>query len=213
MRRLVTAFTVCVILGGPLTPAGAGGKFSGRHGSKGHVGSVTHFSVQPVPIFQPKSAFGSPGGFPFPASGADHKFHKFHGHLAHRFKRHPVVTWWPSTALLYGQPAQAEPSAAASSPVINVSPVVYLSPTVYVTPPVAAAEPAPIVAAGPAAPPPATVIEYSTGRYELRGDGVTDPLRVGVDSQPARRAAAGPRGAVSGIRPGLEPRPDVSVDQ
>ena len=52
--------------------------------------------------------------------------------------------------------------------------VVYPSPTVvYASPPVVYVQPPPVAVAPP--PPMPTVVQYPTGRYELRGDGVTIP--------------------------------------
>jgi hypothetical protein len=106
----------------------------------------------------------------------------------HRF---PVTTVFYTPTALY-DPAVLYPppvDAASAPPVtVNVSPVVYVSPTVYVSP-AAAAPPADPVAA-PAPPP---VIEYPTGRYELRGDGVATPYSwVWIPNPPAAPPAATP---------------------
>jgi len=69
---------------------------------------------------------------------------------------------------------------------VNVSPVVYVSPTIYVSP--AAAAPAPV-----AAPAPPSVVEYPTGRYELRGDGAATPYAwVWVPNPPPAPPVAAP---------------------
>ena len=65
------------------------------------------------------------------------------------------------------------PFGVIASPVIVYAP----PPVVYSAPPVFYA-PAPTmgpVAVAPAPPPMPTVVQYPTGRYELRGDGVTTP--------------------------------------
>src|SRR5262245_58208999 len=167
MWMLVTAVTVCTLLSVSLLPAteATGGGLAGRRRTTGHVGAPGHGGVPSPPVFRPKGAFGSPGGFPLAAS---HSGGVFHDHLVRRFPSHTVVTWFPSPAFLYGP----TPSIDTSPPVINVSPVIYASPIVYVpAAPVVSAEPAP-VAMTPVAPPSPTVVEYPTGRYELRGDGV-----------------------------------------
>lgn len=50
---------------------------------------------------------------------------------------------------------------------------VYAPPPVYASPPVGYAEPQSVLVAPPPTAP--SVIQYSTGRYELRGDGITTP--------------------------------------
>lgn len=63
----------------------------------------------------------------------------------------------PSPLIVYAGPVAPTPLLAYSAPVVSDPPA-----------------PVP-VAARPAAPPTPTVVEYPTGRYELRGDGVTTP--------------------------------------
>jgi hypothetical protein len=65
------------------------------------------------------------------------------------------------------------PFGVIASPVIVYAPppVVYSAPPVFYTPPPTMGT----VAVAPAPPPMPTVIQYPTGRYELRGDGVTTP--------------------------------------
>jgi len=60
------------------------------------------------------------------------------------------------------------------SPTVNVSPEIYVSPTVYVSVPGAAVQPTPVAAQSVGSSLP-SVVEYPTGRYELRGDGVGIP--------------------------------------
>ncbi len=136
--------------------------------------------------FRPKHAFGSPGGFPLPI-GDDRRAQvtaPHWGKLAHRgvvpaFP--PTYFYWPTA--LYGAPAETP------APSMIVEPVVYVAPTIYVTVPPAPV-PAPPVVSAPPAPGP-TVVEYATGRYELRGDGAATPYTwVWVPNPPAGPPAA-----------------------
>lgn len=65
------------------------------------------------------------------------------------------------------------PFGVIASPVIVYAPppVVYSAPPVFYNPPLTMGT----VVVAPAPPPMPTVIQYPTGRYELRGDGVTTP--------------------------------------
>jgi hypothetical protein len=101
--------------------------------------------------------------------------HRFHGHGA-RFRviAPPVVT--------YAVPSYAPPVYAP--PVYAPPPVYY--PPVYAPPPPAYAP-----------PPMQTVIEFPTGRYELRGDGFTTPYRwVWIPNPP--------------VAPPAEPEPEAT---
>jgi hypothetical protein len=66
-------------------------------------------------------------------------------------------------------------SVDTSSPVVSVSPVIHVTPTVYVSPVIVSSQPAPVAAVPPPASPLPSVVEYPTGRYELRGDGEGTP--------------------------------------
>jgi hypothetical protein len=92
----------------------------------------------------------------------------------------PVTTVVYTPAVLYDPVALYQPPPVEPPPItVNVSPVVYVSPTVNVTP--SAAAPAAV-----AAPAPPSVVEYPTGRYELRGDGVAMPYSwVWIPNPPA----------------------------
>src|SRR5262245_7986199 len=78
-----------------------------------------------------------------------------------------------------GPPGFYDPTAYAAPPVPYAAP-----PVVY------AAAPQPLAAAPPPPPPERDVIEYSDGRYELRGDGVGAPYRwVWIPKPPPAPAA------------------------
>jgi hypothetical protein len=144
------------------------------------------------PISRPPGAFGSPGGFPLPLPGSPEE--RFARRPAARFPhRVPsrVVPRIPISTVYYTSPAFYEPAVVDPTPqAVSVAPVVYVSPTVYVSTP-AAAPPVPVVMASPVPPPPPPVVEYPTGRYELRGDGVGTPyLWVWVPNPPSAPPAA-----------------------
>jgi hypothetical protein len=145
------------------------------------------------PAFQQTSAFGSPGGFPFMGvqdhRGAVPRFG------ARRVARPRVFTAFPAFPFATFLSAPLGPyvlPSEAPSPTVTVSPVTYVSPTVYVSVPVASAAPAPVAVA--AAPPSApSVVEYATGRYELRGDGASAPYTwVWIPNPPASPPASSP---------------------
>ena len=72
---------------------------------------------------------------------------------------------------------------------IYVPTVVYVPPATYALPP-AAAYPAYVMPPAPPSPPLARVIQYPTGRYELRGDGITTPyVWVWIPNPPPPPAA------------------------
>jgi hypothetical protein len=103
--------------------------------------------------------------FPGHHRGFEGRGFKGHGHGSVIVGSGPVVVYSPGYAPGYAVDTYAEPSLYAA--------------------PQYAAPPAPAVAAAP--PPPApTVVEHETGRYELRGDGLTVPYRwVWVPNPPA----------------------------
>ena len=71
-----------------------------------------------------------------------------------------------------------------------VGPPVFYDPAAYAPPPIAYAMPAQPPAAAPPPPPEREVVEYSDGRYELRGDGIGVPYRwVWIPKPPPPPAA------------------------
>ena len=101
----------------------------------------------------------------------------------------PVVVYTPPP-VLSGPPAYSD------------SPAIYDPPTIY-SPPVSAT-----VSVAPAPPPTPSVIEYPTGRYELRGDGVTTPYTwVWIPNPPPPPPPGPPSEAPA------PPAPAVSGDQ
>jgi len=92
------------------------------------------------------------------------------------FAAAPVVVYALPPPVVYSVPAPSDPPVVYNSTVVYSAPAVYNSPAVYGPP--AVYDPPPVARApvtGAVSLPPATpsVIEYPTGRYELRGDGVT----------------------------------------
>lgn len=187
MRRRAAVALVVPLL---LLPVGAaaGGRLHAPRGHHVRGGAPTHRSVPAIPVFRPNGAFGSPGGYPLPAS-AIYPGKQAHPAGASRFRHHarfvhPVGLYAP--AVQYGVAAEPSPQA------ITVSPVIYVSPTIYVSQPVAP-QPAVVPAAAPAEPLLPSVVEYATGRYELRGDGVATPhVWVWVPHPPSAPPAAAP---------------------
>jgi hypothetical protein len=181
--------TLCALLGAALLLPDVADA-----GRRRHVGSLPVTGQMPVTVqspvtvqapvsseVRPKSAFGSPGGFPFPQSPV-----RRHVPCVHRgcfvFPRH--VVWVAPPIGLYSPGIQYPVPAEPAPQVINVSPVIYTTPTVYVYQP-ATAQPEGVQAA--AAPEPLTrVVEHATGRYELRGNGSPTPYEwVWIPNPPA----------------------------
>jgi hypothetical protein len=163
MRRQAIILAACVALGVPALPGITLG------GDRMLAPAPANFKANSD--FRPKSAFGGPGGFPLPIGqdpqGGVSAGHHFRGVPRHTFfPRFPATAFWYTPTALYGPPADT------AATVVSVSPVINVSPTVYVPSPIAAPSPATVAAALPAAPAPPSVVEYPTGRYELRGDGV-----------------------------------------
>jgi len=112
----------------------------------------------------------------------------FHGHGFHNgFHNHrfnnSVVFVGPSP-FWYSSPYFYDPAPYAYAP-----PPVYIAPQfVYQTPPSAGYYPA-----APSAPPGQRVVEFPTGRYELRGDGISQPYTwVWIPNPPSAPPGAPP---------------------
>lgn len=176
MRRHFIALTMCVTLSAPLLPASAlaGGRPLSQHARHAAGAGPAHDGFRAQAEYRPQGAFGSPGGFPLPVPGSQESrlARVPPARLSHR-ARHHAFPGFPATTVLYAPAALYEPPVDASPPAVSVSPVIYLSPTVYVSPSIVSPQPAPAAAAPATASP--SVVEHPTGRYELRGNGVTTP--------------------------------------
>src|SRR5262245_21894419 len=167
MRRRAIVLAGCVSLGAFALPgiALAAGKMLGPAPAK--------FTANTD--FRPKSAFGSPGGFPLPMrpdpQGGVPLSHFQRVPQQNVLPRHNFFTRFPITTFSYPTALYAPPVDTAPT-VVNVAPVINVSPMVYVAAPSPSPAPVPVAAAVPvvAASQP-SVVEYPTGRYELRGDG------------------------------------------
>ena len=100
----------------------------------------------------------------------------------HRFNSNSVIFVGPSP-FWYSSPLYSSP------PVVYPPPPVYIAPQfVYQVPPPAAYYPS-----APSAPPGPRVVEFPTGHYELRGDGVATPYSwVWVPKPPSAPPGAPP---------------------
>jgi hypothetical protein len=106
-------------------------------------------------------------------------------------------------------PLSVGPSVIVSTPVFAAPPAVYVPPPVaYVPPAYAPAAPMPV------APPPSVprVVEFPTGRYELRGDGVYTPYTwVWVPNPPVAPPPAAPDPPLPpATAPETPPRPSAA---
>ena len=110
----------------------------------------------------------------------NHGFNQGFNH--HRFNSNSVIFVGPS-------PFWYSSSLYSSPPVVYAPPPVYIAPQfVYQTPPPAAYYPS-----APSAPPGPRVVEFPTGHYELRGDGVATPYSwVWVPNPPSAPPGAPP---------------------
>jgi hypothetical protein len=117
-----------------------------------------------------------------------------HGHN-HRPQRAPVFIV-PSTVIVGPSDSYAQPPVAYSPPpVIYAPPASYSFSPAYGPSPASYAPPPPPPA--PAVPPGPQVVEFDSGRYELRGDGLREPyVWVWVP-----RAPTAPPGMTSAPRP------------
>jgi len=95
--------------------------------------------------------------------------HGFHNHKFFRpFFPFGIVAAAP--AVVYAAPYYYPPPYY--DPPVYSAPTMYSPPVSYAPPPTSTVSVAP---APPSAPPSPTVVEFATGRYELRGDGVSTP--------------------------------------
>jgi uncharacterized protein DUF4124 len=155
MKRAAVAIALGLVLSAVLPPATviAGGA---GHAPRSPGGS------RPVGALPSRGVVTSGGHH-----GHGGHIHRHHGRFHHRH----FPAFVPYTFFSYVPPvAYSAPAVVSPSIVVNTSPTVYAPIVVNSGPaPVAAAAPA------PAAAPMPTLVEYATGRYELRGDGLSVP--------------------------------------
>jgi hypothetical protein len=134
----------------------------------------------PAPGFA-GSGRGGHGGWGH--GGGGHGFHG-HGFHGHGFHGHGFIAvgpgccwggpWWWGYSPYYYPPYYYPPPVAYYPPPYSSPPSYYGPPASYGPPPVRYAPPSATVSVAPARPTP-NVAQFATGRYELRGDGVSIP--------------------------------------
>jgi hypothetical protein len=139
----------------------------GGRGGSAHVANANFGAPRLAPLGVRPSA---PARFGGPHAGVHHLgghrgVHQFAGHQAH-FARHavPVTVFGAAPLVYYAPPVAYGPTTYDVPPVYDEHPIPYGQPTGGAI----------SLAPSPAATTP-NVIQYSTGRYELRGDGMTVP--------------------------------------
>jgi hypothetical protein len=210
--RKVAILSVCLVIATMTLPAVAlaGGRSPGHGGFRGHAGHRSgpvlkspggHAGFRGGPGIKSSGGFrGGPGfhggfrgGGAFPGPKGHHggvftprRFDPgFHGKFHHPFPRHSTSFFFFSAPFWYWPPALVSPP-----PVVYSAPTVYTAPTVYVSQPAYPSQ-APV-----AAEPMPRVVEYATGRYELRGDGIATPyVWVWIPSPPTAPPAGEPEGS------------------
>jgi hypothetical protein len=93
----------------------------------------------------------------FDGHGHHHGHHRHHHHGFRGFRHRTVIPFFVGPSVVLASPFVATPAPVYAPPPVYVAPPVYAPPPVY---------PAPSVP---------RVVEFPTGRYELRGDGVYTP--------------------------------------
>ena len=146
------------------------------------------------------TADGRHGGFRGDFNGS----RRFDHHGRHGFGHRRLFPFFVAPSVLLVPPVLAVPYAVPA-PVYAAPP-----PMAYAPPPPAYAPPPPAYA--PPAPPSAPrVVEFATGRYELRGDGVSSPYAwVWIPNPPAAPPPPPPPSAPPAAAPDPGPRRAVS---
>ena len=139
MRRQVVAVAVCAALAGPMLAAPRRPGVASRPTAESALTRpAPSRGVKAGPDLRPKSAFGSPGGFPF-RDWERYPRRPVVAPSGHRSLRHAHAGRLPSTVFLYTPAALYGLPADPPAPVVNVSPVIHASPIVYVSPTVVVA--------------------------------------------------------------------------
>jgi hypothetical protein len=191
--RVTALAMVAVMISAAVAPAAlAAGSFGGRPGRGGTGGRMG---------VGPQRFVSSPNrGFP----GNRFGHHGFHHRFHNRFSSVglPLVVY-SAPPFYYSDLGYFDPPSYSPPPPVYSAPA-YYSPPPVAAPPMNAIAVAPVPPA-PSAPPAPTVVQFATGRYELRGDGMATPYAwVWVpnppSSPPPSRSADGGRDDVSGYR-------------
>jgi len=182
-RAIVLAgFAALLLALAPMATEGGGMAVSGAR--------TSGFAAPPA--LRSTSAFGLPGGFPF-TPRVDRRVPR----VVDRRHAPLVFPAFPFTSFLYWPSLPYAMATDGLPPVTSVAPVTYVSPTVYVSVPVVAAAPAPLTTP-PAPPSTPSVVEFPTGRYELRGDGASTAYTwVWIPNPPPAPPASPPEAPAS----------------
>ena len=194
---LVTvSLTLVAGMGLAATAAHAGGPHGGAVAGSAIVGAGPVFSGAIVPHIVPHGVVGDrivPHGLFTLPSVPRHFGPGRPVHRRHHRRFIPIVVFGSSTIVtvlppgLYGSPGYYDESGYYGPP--GDPTAVYNRPVVYTQPLDST------VSATPSAPPPPNVVQHATGRYELRGDGVTTPYTwVWIPNPPPPPPAAPPMG-------------------
>jgi len=144
---------------------GMGG--GGRGGGGGRVGFVgsQHRGPHPGHPIGGRPSFGHRG------------FHHFHHQRFSTFGLPAVVyaapPYYYANSGFYADPGYYDPPSYSPPPVYSAP--AYYSPPPLAAPPMNTMSLAPAPPPPPSAPPAPSVVEFGTGRYELRGDGTSTP--------------------------------------
>jgi hypothetical protein len=180
MQKAYISFVALLVLLGHLSAPSTAVADPGFRGSGGHGGAF-HAHRHSVPRHGHRGhGFHAPG----------HLVHK-HGHGFHKHppRQHfvtfgfalPPVVFFSSPPLFHASPLSYS-AAVIPQPVYAPFPQPVYAPPMY--------------APAPPAPPPPRVVEYPTGRYELRGDGINTPYTwVWIPKPPPPPAAPPPDAA------------------
>jgi hypothetical protein len=151
--RIGLALSLAASLAAPfLVTEASAQRFGGMGGGRGPGGSA-RFGSPPHMVQRP------PNHRPFVSQHASrHRFHHRGGAFG-TFGGVGTPLWvYPSQPVYYGSPGYAAPPGYYGAPAVSAPPVVT------------------VMSVQPAAPRPVqTEVEFSTGRYELRGDGAATP--------------------------------------
>ena len=204
--RIVVVAVVVLVTSVALAPAAAPGERFGGGPVGGHViAGPHHFGPGPHQIGLSPHQIGL-GSHHFGTRSFGRRFgpHAFgprhfgpHSFSHRRFASFglPVVVFAAPPLLYAASDAYAAPypgPAYDEPPAYYSPPPGYEQPVVYAPPPISTMRAINTVAVAPAQPPAPSVVEFSSGRYELRGDGMTTPYTwVWIPNPPSSPPSTG----------------------